>query len=626
MVTTMTPLAPENELRRPAPDGLLSGVRWPGDLRRLSAGQLAELAAEIRAFLVAAVSRTGGHLGSNLGAVELTLAVHRVFHSPHDTILWDTGHQAYVHKLVTGRRQGFDRLRRRGGMSGYPGRAESPHDVIENSHASVALSYADGLAKARQQRGQDHRRVVVVVGDGALTGGVAWEALNNLGGAPGRRVIVVLNDNGRSYSPTVGGLASHLAVLRQRLAGGAGPTADASVKETVFSGLGLDYIGPVDGHDVAATETALREAAGRDRSVVVHCATEKGRGFRPAEEDRTDHMHGPPPFDPSSGRPRTPLGRTWTGVFGDELAELASRRSDVVAVTAAMPGPVGLTAMARRFPDRVHDVGIAEQHALASAAGLALGGAHPVVCLYATFVNRAFDQLLLDAALHRLPVTLVLDRAGVTGEDGASHHGMWDLGLLSLVPGMRVAAPRDALRLRQLLAEAVDIDGPTAVRFPKGTVGDDVPAVRRLDGLDLLRIGRPGTVLLVAYGSTAQLCLSAAAACDRLGVEVTVVDPRWVLPVAEQLVDLAGQQELVVTVEDGLGRGGAGSALSDALSERGIDVPVRRVGLPSRFLHHGSRSEVLADAGLTVDRITRLIAGPPRLSRPVALLPAALVG
>jgi 1-deoxy-D-xylulose-5-phosphate synthase len=577
---------------------MLRLIQEPADLRGLGPAELTELAAQIRQYLVAAVGRTGGHLGSNLGAVELTLALHRVFDSPRDTILWDTGHQAYVHKLVTGRLDEFNELRQRGGMSGYPSRSESPHDVIENSHASVALSYADGLAKARQLAapGQTaNGEIVVVVGDGALTGGVAWEALNNLGAAPERPVIVVVNDNGRSYCPTVGGLAAHLAGLREQPA----PSGN------VFTGLGLDYVGPVDGHDVSALEAALHDVRGRGRSAVVHCLTAKGRGYLPAETDEADRMHGPPPFEPSSGRPRAQVSATWTSVLGAELADIARHDSRVVAITAAMTGPVGLTRFTQEFPDRVFDVGIAEQHAIASAAGLALAGLHPVACVYATFINRAFDQLLMDIAMHRLPLTLVLDRAGVTGEDGASHHGMWDLATLSVIPGLRIAAPRDGGTLRRLLREAVAINGPTVLRFPKGAVGADLPALRHFGRLDILNESAAGAadVLIVAVGATAPPCLEAAAICQRLGVEVTVVDPGWVTPVPDELIDLAGRHRLVVTVEDGCREGGVGSALGDALGDRGVHVPVRRLGIPRRFLHQGSRAEILRDVGLTPEAI-----------------------
>jgi 1-deoxy-D-xylulose-5-phosphate synthase len=554
---------------------LLNQIKEPADLRGLDSAELTELAGEVRTFLVAAVARTGGHLGSNLGAVELTLALHRVFDSPQDTLLWDTGHQAYVHKLVTGRAADFAALRQRGGLSGYPSRAESAHDVIENSHASVALSYADGLAKARHLASQQDRRIVVVVGDGALTGGVAWEALNNLGAAPELGVIVVLNDNGRSYCPTVGGIAAHLAASRAGSTGGAG---------TAFRALGLAYLGPVDGHDLSAVEAALTEARALGRSVVVHCVTEKGRGFALAEADQADHMHGPPPFDPSSGRPHARSSATWTATFGAELAEIARENPAVVAITAAMKGPVGLERFSREFPDRVFDVGIAEQHAVASAAGLALGGRHPVVCVYATFLNRAFDQLLMDVAMHRLPVTVVLDRAGITGEDGASHHGMWDMAVLSLVPGLQVAGPRDAVRLRELLREAIGRHGPTVVRFPKGSLPAEIPAVARHGSVDILRKGWPGDVLLVAAGATAGLCLDAAAELEQLGIDATVVDPQWVLPAPADLIDLAAGQRLVVTVEDGCRDRGVGSALADALADQGADVAVRRVGIPQRFV------------------------------------------
>ncbi|HJT04686.1 MAG TPA: 1-deoxy-D-xylulose-5-phosphate synthase, partial [Pseudonocardiaceae bacterium] len=441
---------------------MLEDVTGPGDVRALPENALTALADEIRQLLIESVPRTGGHFGPNLGVVELTIALHRVFQSPHDAIVWDTGHQAYVHKLLTGRRDGFERLRTAGGLSGYPSRAESAHDLVENSHASTALSYADGLTRAFALRGEPDRAVVAVVGDGALTGGMCWEALNNIGGAPQRPLIVVLNDNGRSYSPTVGSLAGHLRDLRRR-----------GTPESVFEQLGLAYLGPVDGHDIAAVQAALRQARKLGRAVVVHCVTVKGKGCPAAENDEVDCLHAV--TAPSSG-PSEPSGQSWTSVLSDELAAVARERTDVVALTAAMLHPTGLHRFATEFPDRVFDVGIAEQHAVTTAAGLAMGGLHPVVCVYATFLNRAFDQVLMDVALHRLPVTFVLDRAGVTGNDGPSHNGMWDLSLLGVVPGMRVAAPRDAALLRAQLREAIAHPGPAAVRFPKGPVGPALPA------------------------------------------------------------------------------------------------------------------------------------------------------
>jgi 1-deoxy-D-xylulose-5-phosphate synthase len=616
---------------------LLGGVRGPNDVKRMSQPELAALAAEIRAFLVDTVCRTGGHLGPNLGAVELTLAVHRVFDSPHDAIVFDTGHQSYVHKLVTGRRAGFDLLKQRGGLSGYPSRAESEHDLVENSHASTALSYADGLAKAFALTGQ-RRHVVAVVGDGALTGGMCWEALNNIAAGPDRPIVIVVNDNGRSYSPTIGGLADHLASLRltpeyertlergkqalQRtpVVGGALYTGihaaklalkDALSPQVMFSDLKIKYLGPVNGHDTAALESALRRAKAFGGPVIVHAVTRKGNGFAHAENHVADQMHAIGKINPCTGEPATSSGTGWTSVFSHELVRIGAQRSDIVAITAAMLGPTGLDAFADAFPQRCFDVGIAEQHALTSAAGLAMGGLHPVVAVYSTFLNRAFDQLLMDVALHRQPVTVVLDRAGVTGEDGASHNGMWDLSILGVIPGIRVAAPRDAAALREQLNEAVAVnDGPTVLRFPKGAVPQPLPAVERVDGVDLLRrpaAGEANDVLLVGVGAFGGLALAAADRLADQGIGVTVVDPRWVIPVPPVLVDLARQHRLVVTVEDGGRHGGFGWALAAALRDAGVDVPLRDIGIPQRFLDHGSRADVLAELGLTAQDVARRV-------------------
>jgi 1-deoxy-D-xylulose-5-phosphate synthase len=581
---------------------LLARIAGPEDLRALPDDVLPALAAEIRRELIDSVCRTGGHLGPNLGVVELTIALHRVFRSPHDVLLWDTGHQAYVHKMLTGRWTGLASLRRAGGLSGYPSRAESEHDLVENSHASTALSYADGLAKAFALRGEDDRSVVAVVGDGALTGGLAWEALNNLGRARGRPVVVVVNDNGRSYAPTVGGLADHLAALR---AGAGGPA--------LFDRLGLGYLGPVDGHDVPAVTAALREARRRRAPTVVHCVTEKGRGHPPAERNDVDRMHSIGPAGASATS-----GPTWTEVFAAEMQALVARRPDVVAVTAAMLDPTGLTDTAGAAPGRVFDVGIAEQHAVTSAAGLALGGLHPVVAVYATFLNRAFDQVLLDVALHRLPVTFVLDRAGITGNDGPSHHGMWDLSLLGLVPGLHVGAPRDGPALRKLFAEAVDeIDGPTALRFPKGRVGPPRLALERWGRTDVLHRAPDATVLLVPVGAMATPALHAAAELDRSGVAATVVDPGWLFPVDPALLAAATGHRLVVTVEDNGVAGGYGDALARELRAARVDTDVVTLGLPQRFLPHGERADLLAahglDGGGIAARIRDALAGkrPP---------------
>ncbi|MFD0373302.1 1-deoxy-D-xylulose-5-phosphate synthase [Streptomyces sp. NPDC059071] len=583
----------------------LDELGGPAGLKALSPEAARRLAEDIRRSLVDTVTRTGGHLGPNLGVVELSLALHRVFDSPRDRILWDTGHQTYVHKILTGRAAGFDALRQAGGLSGYPSRQESEHDVIENSHASTVLSWADGLARAHRLRGvTDH--VVAVIGDGALTGGMAWEALNNIGAAQDRPVIVVLNDNTRSYAPTVGALAGHLAALR-------GPEPPRAL----FEQLGLAYLGPVDGHDIAGLEEALHRAAALRRPVVLHCVTEKGRGHAPAEQDEADRFH--------AVRARTAPGApgrkspSWTSVFGEALAELGETRPDIVAVTAAMLEPTGLSTFAGRYPDRTVDVGIAEQHAVTAAAGLAFGGLHPVVALYATFLNRAFDQLLLDTALHRAAVTFVLDRAGVTGDDGPSHHGMWDLSLLQLVPHLRVAAPRDAATLRRALREAVSVhDGPTAVRFPKGSTGADIPAVESVGGVDVLRRGERADVLLVSVGAMADACADAAERLTGHGLGVTVVDPRWVKPVPPAVVELGLRHRLVVTVEDGGRAGGAGQAIAQAMSDAGAPAPVRTLGLPQDFLEHGTRAEVLARCGLSGEGIARAVTELPRPGGPMA--------
>jgi 1-deoxy-D-xylulose-5-phosphate synthase len=580
---------------------LLQRIVHPGDLRRLSKAQLHDLAQEIREFLVTAVAPSGGHLGPNLGAVELTIALHRVFNSPADRILFDTGHQTYVHKLLTGRHSRFGSLRRRGGLSGYPSRTESAHDLIENSHASTALSYADGFAKANELAGELDRHVVVVVGDGALTGGMAWEALNNIGAAPHRPVIVVLNDNGRSYCPTVGAFARHLESLRAGL---------ATQPQTLFEHLGIRYLGPVDGHDEPAVEQALRQASALRAPVVVHCVTAKGRGYPPAEQDDTDRLHSPAPFEVATGLPRSRSGTSWTGVFSAEMVALGAERPDVVAVTAAMLHPTGLAAFAQRYPDRTYDVGIAEQHAVTSAAGLASAGLHPVVAVYSTFLNRAFDQVLMDVALHRLPVTFVLDRAGVTGDDGASHNGMWDLSILQVVPHLRIAAPRDGSRLRELLREAVAHgQDPSAVRFPKGEIAEDLPAIGQVGGLDVLARTDSPDVLLVGFGPTAAICVAAAAKLRTLGIGTTVLDPRWAKPLDPALVDLASEHRLVAVAEDNGLAGGAGDAVARLLRECEVDVPVRTLGVPQRFLDHARRSEVLHALGLTPDGIADRIAG-----------------
>ncbi|MDT5148106.1 MAG: 1-deoxy-D-xylulose-5-phosphate synthase [Mycobacterium sp.] len=618
---------------------MLEQIRGPADLQHLSQYQLRKLAAEIREFLIHKVAATGGHLGPNLGVVELTLALHRVFDSPHDPIVFDTGHQAYVHKMLTGRCHDFETLRKRGGLSGYPSRAESEHDWVESSHASAALSYADGLAKAFELTGHRNRHVVAVVGDGALTGGMCWEALNNIA-ASNRPVIIVVNDNGRSYAPTIGGLADRLATLRlqpayeQALERGRDAlrslpmvgkiayrvmhSVKAGIKDSLspqllFTDLGLKYVGPVDGHDERGVEAALRHARGFGRPVIVHVVTRKGMGYAPAEADEAEQMHSTVPIDPITGVATKIAGPGWTATFSDALIAYGRKRRDIVAITAAMPGPTGLTPFGQKFPDRLFDVGIAEQHALTSAAGLAMGGMHPVVAIYSTFLNRAFDQIMMDVALHKLPVTLVLDRAGITGSDGASHNGMWDLSILGIVPGMRVAAPRDATRLREELGEALDVnDGPTALRFPKGDVGEDIPALERCSGVDVLAVpvgGLNHDVLLVTIGAFASMGLDVAKRLHNQGIGVTVIDPRWVLPVSQGVLDLAAHHKLLVTCEDNGLNGGVGSAVSAALRRVEIDTPCRDVGLPQQFFEHASRGELLAELGLTGQDVARRITG-----------------
>ncbi|MFF4158756.1 1-deoxy-D-xylulose-5-phosphate synthase [Streptomyces sp. NPDC001678] len=611
---------------------LLENIRGPRDLKELDGEELTDLAEEIRHFLVHAVARTGGHLGPNLGVVELTIALHRSFDSPSDRILWDTGHQSYVHKLLTGR-QDFSKLRGKGGLSGYPSREESEHDVIENSHASTVLGWADGLAKANQILGRWNNHVVAVIGDGALTGGMAWEALNNIAAAKDRPLIIVVNDNERSYAPTIGGLADHLATLRttdgyeralswgknavqsvpllgkplyESLHGAKKGFKDAFAPQGMFEDLGLKYLGPIDGHDIAAVESALRRAKRFHGPVLVHCRTEKGRGYRPALEDEADRFHTVGAMNPLTCEPLAPsAGTSWTSVFGDEMVRIGAERPDVVAITAAMLHPVGLGKFAAAYPDRVWDVGIAEQHGAVSAAGLATGGLHPVLAVYATFLNRAFDQVLMDVALHKCGVTFVLDRAGVTGTDGPSHNGMWDMSILQVVPGLRIAAPRDADQLRAQLREAVAVaDAPTVVRFPKENVGEALPAVGRIGGMDVLARpadtdGTDADVLLVAVGAMARVALDAADLLGARGTSCTVVDPRWVKPVDEALPALAARHRMVAVVEDNSRTGGVGWAVAQALRDAEVDLPVRTFGIPEQFLAHAKRSEVLADVGLT---------------------------
>ena len=614
---------------------VLEQVSGPRDLDDLSLEQLAELAAEIRAFLVSNVSKTGGHLGPNLGVVETTIAIHRVFESPRDPIVFDVGHQAYVHKLLTGR-QDFSQLRQRGGIAGYPQRAESVHDIVENSHASSSLSWADGISRAFEMTGQTDRHVVAVVGDGALTGGMTWEALNNISDDNSRRLIIVVNDNGRSYAPTIGGMARFLNDVRTRHAyrslylssqkafdrlGKPGQAIYRGVRgglhgflsrftnnDALYSNLDIKYIGPVDGHDIQAMEEALRQAKGYGAPVIVHAITQKGRGYAPALRDASDQFHTVGRIDPQTGESTESSNKpSWTDVFSDEIVRQAEKNDRVVGITAAMLMPTGLNKFAERFPKRVHDVGIAEQHAVASAAGLAYGGMHPVVAIYATFINRAFDQVLMDVALHKAGVTFILDRAGVTGPDGPSHHGIWDLAILQVVPNIRLAAPRDGIRLREELAEAIAVDdGPTALRFPRGSVGADIEAVRRCDdGVDVLREAPHKDVLIVAVGPMAQLGLEVAERLAAQGIGATVVDPRWVVPVPQSVISLAADHRIVVTLEDGIRVGGIGTRVRQDLRQAGIDTAVDELGLPDEFLGHATREQILEEAGLTPQRIAR---------------------
>jgi 1-deoxy-D-xylulose-5-phosphate synthase len=614
---------------------LLEGIKTPRDLDGLSREQLARLVEEIRTFLITEVSKTGGHLGPNLGVVELTVAIHRVFDSPNDAIVFDTGHQSYVHKLLTGR-QDFSRLRMKGGLAGYPQRSESVHDIVESSHASSSLSWADGISRAFTMTGQNDRYVVAVVGDGALTGGMTWEALNNISDDNNRRLVIIVNDNGRSYAPTIGGMARFLNTVRtrrgyrdlyrssERLFARFGAPGRAiyrgtrgamhgflarfSNNEALYSNLDIKYIGPIHGHDLTAVEEALKQAKNYEAPVIVHVITEKGHGFEPALADAADQFHAVGHIDAETGEPIEHASRpSWTSVFADEIVELADRNPKIVGITAAMLRPTGLHRFAEKYPNRVFDVGIAEQHAVTSAAGLAFGGLHPVVALYATFVNRAFDQVLMDVALHKAGVTFVLDRAGVTGPDGPSHHGMWDLAILQAVPGIRIAAPRDAERLREELAEAVVVDdAPTVLRFPKGSVGNEFEAERRTaDGVDVLREAPHRDVLIVAVGPMARLALQVAERLAAQGIGATVIDPRWVIPVAPSIIELSRQHRLVVTIEDGIRVGGVGTRIRQELRAAGVDTAVDELGLPDEFIPHASRDEILADVGLTDQQIAR---------------------
>lgn len=612
---------------------LLSQISAPEDLLKLNFEELTELSSEIRAFLIEKVSKTGGHLGPNLGVVELTVAIHRVFASPKDVILFDTGHQSYVHKMLTGRISGFEKLRQRGGIAGYPNRGESEHDVIENSHASTALSWADGIARGFSIKGEKDRTVVAVVGDGALTGGMSWEALNNIAAAADLKLVIVVNDNARSYSPTIGGLAAHLSTLRATqgyekfLDWGKGvlektPVVGHPIYETLhgmkkglkdivapqgmFEDLGLKYLGPLNGHNIEELESTLERAKKFGAPVIVHVITEKGRGHAPALNDEAEKFHAVGIVDPETGTPLSKSSTSWTSVFSNALIELGHERKDLVAITAAMLGPTGLDAFQKEFPERTLDVGIAEQHATTAAAGMAFTGLHPVVAVYSTFLNRAFDQLLLDVALHKAGVTFVLDRSGITGDDGPSHNGIWDLALTGIVPTLCVAAPRDGARLRETLREALEInDRPSLLRFPKGAVQPDIPAFERRDGIDVLYRGESADVLLVSVGAMAQVAVEAAGQAYREGVGVTVIDPRWVKPLPSALVTMAQRYKSVVVIEDGIKHGGIGSTISENFRDAGLNIPIHSIGVPLQFFEHGKRNQILEEIGITAQTITR---------------------
>ena len=614
---------------------MIESIKSPRDLDALTHDQLDALAAEIRTFLVEKVSKTGGHLGPNLGVVELTIAIHRVFESPKDVVLFDTGHQSYVHKILTGRADKFDKLRQRGGIAGYPNRSESEHDVIENSHASTALSWGDGISRGFSLTQQDDRHVVVVVGDGALTGGMSWEALNNIASQESRNLVIIVNDNERSYSPTIGGVATYLSTLRvtqgyerfldwgkevlsktpvvgtpiyETLHGMKKGIKDIVAPQGMFEDLGLKYMGPIDGHDIAAMERALTKAKEFGEPILVHAITEKGRGYQPAVEDEAEKFHAVGIVDPETGEPIAKSGTSWTQVFSDELVRIGHKREDIVAITAAMLGPTGLDSFQKHFPERTIDVGIAEQHAVTSAAGMAFAGLHPVVALYSTFLNRAFDQVLLDVALHKAGVTFVLDRSGITGDDGPSHNGMWDLALTGIIPTLHVAAPRDGARLKETLNEAVAIsDAPSLLRFPKGAVIEDIPAFERRDGIDVLYRGESADVLLVSVGALAHVAVEAASQAYREGVGVTVIDPRWVKPLPVSLITMAQRYKSVVVLEDGIRHGGIASTISEMFRDAGLMVPIHSIGVPLEFIEHSKRGEVLSDLGITAQNITRSV-------------------
>lgn len=616
----------------------LPRIKSPSDVARLSTAELEELATEIRSFLIDKVSKSGGHLGPNLGIVELTIAIHRVFESPRDVVVFDTGHQSYVHKILTGRAPGFEKLRQRGGIAGYPNRRESEHDVIENSHASTALSWADGIARGLMIQGETERTVVAVVGDGALTGGMSWEALNNIAASKDLRLVIVINDNERSYSPTIGGVATYLSTLRATkgyekfLDWGKGvlertPVVGQPIYETLhgmkkglkdivapqgmFEDLGLKYLGPVDGHDILALEKALTQAKKFAGPVLVHAITEKGRGHAPALQDEAEKFHAVGVVDPETGEPLSKSGTTWTSVFADAMVALGKNRKDIVAVTAAMLGPTGLDKFQAEFPERTFDVGIAEQHATTSAAGMAFTGLHPVVAVYSTFLNRAFDQLLLDVALHKAGVTFVLDRSGITGDDGPSHHGIWDLALTGIIPNAHVAAPRDAIRLRELLDESLGItDAPSIIRFPKGSVAPELPAFERREGIDILYRGESTDILLLSVGAMAAIAVDAAAQAYREGVGVTVIDPRWIKPLPTQsLLSMAQRYKRVVVLEDGIKHAGVASTVSELFRDHGLETPIHSIGIPLEFIEHSKRNEIMEDLGITVQNVARQLVG-----------------
>ncbi len=611
---------------------VLERINGPRDLDSLNPEELKTLAHDLRTYLISSVSKTGGHLGPNLGVVETTIAIHRVFESPNDSIVFDTGHQSYVHKLLTGRKD-FSSLRQKDGIAGYPQRSESEHDIVESSHASSSLSWADGIAKAYKLTEQTDRYVVAVIGDGALTGGMAWEALNNISHDNDRKLVIVVNDNGRSYAPTIGGLARYLNDVRtdknyRRLyklskkffykfgvvgrlfysaVRGAGKgLLSTFAPQGMFPNLDIKYIGPVDGHDLQAMEQALRQAKKYGSPVIVHAITQKGRGFDAAMLHEDDQFHAVGKIDPSTGESlEEATEQTWTGAFGEEIVKIADSREDIVGITGAMLIPVGLEKFAKKYPKRVFDVGIAEQHAVTSAAGMAFGGLHPVVAVYATFMNRAFDQVLMDVALHKAGVTFVLDRAGVTGPDGASHHGMWDLSVLQVVPGIRIAAPRDSETLREELCEAVAVkDAPTVLRFSKGSVGNNIKALSRTtDGVDILLQSASKDVLILCVGSMATVGLQVAELLAAQGIGSTVIDPRWVVPVAKSVIQMASEHRLVVTIEDGIKVGGIGTRVRQDMRAAQVDTALNEVGLPDEFLEHASRGQIMERVGLTAQSI-----------------------